>query len=215
MKPEIAAIIPDRCKGLPVDVDRGYPVPWFVSWIDGKPEFRAADGRKLRQAIREGLCWVCGAALGGFRSFVLGPMCTINRLSAEPPCHRECADFSALACPFLTKPRMVRRENDRPADVRNPPGGFLEHNPGACAVWTARRDGYHTERHGGGVLFRLVAEPTSVDWFTEGRHATRDEIESAILRGLPKLEALCVTDRERGELTRQVARAQRYLPAAA
>jgi len=25
---------------LPIDPDRGYPVPWFVAWVNGKPDFR-------------------------------------------------------------------------------------------------------------------------------------------------------------------------------
>lgn len=213
MRPEIEAIIPDRCKSLPVDVDRGYPVPWFVAWENGKPEFRAMDGRKLRRAVLEHLCWVCGQGLGGFRSFVLGPMCTVNRLSAEPPGHRDCAVFSARACPFLSKPQMTRRENDLPAEVSDPAGGFLKHNPGACAVWTAVRHGYAIERHGDGILFRLTSEPTSVDWFTEGRPATREEIETAIARGLPRLEALCRPGTDDGaKLARQVERARKYLP---
>ena len=31
--------LPRRFLGLPID-DRGYPVPWFVHWVDGKPDFR-------------------------------------------------------------------------------------------------------------------------------------------------------------------------------
>jgi hypothetical protein len=48
---------------LPVD-ERGFPVPWFVAWFDGKPEFRAMDGLKWIRAVREHLCWVCGGRLG-------------------------------------------------------------------------------------------------------------------------------------------------------
>jgi hypothetical protein len=35
-------------------------------------------------------------------SFVVGPMCGINRNSAEPPSHKECAQWSARNCPFLS-----------------------------------------------------------------------------------------------------------------
>ena len=38
--------MPSRIAALPVD-ERGYPVPWFVAWIDGKPEFRCADPAKF------------------------------------------------------------------------------------------------------------------------------------------------------------------------
>jgi len=105
--------LPDRMKSLPVH--RGYPVPWFVEWIDGVPEFRAMDFSKWQRAIRDKLCWVCGTPLEKkFVTFVAGPMCGINRTSAEPPCHLICAQWSARNCPFLSKPQMTRRENDLP-----------------------------------------------------------------------------------------------------
>ena len=60
LRPELdAAGMPDRMKLLPID-DRGYPVPWFVDWIDGKPEFRAMDPTKWRRAVTEQRCWTCG-----------------------------------------------------------------------------------------------------------------------------------------------------------
>src|SRR5688500_69447 len=94
--------------------ERGYPVPWFVSWLDGKPEFRVADASKFRLALRERRCWVCGERTKRRKdnwpdlTFVLGPMCTITRTTAEPPCHFECAEFSAMACPFLSMPKAKR-----------------------------------------------------------------------------------------------------------
>jgi hypothetical protein len=103
IRPELEAL-PSRMKTLPVD-ERGYPVPWFVDWVDGKPEFRAMDGNKWESAVRYRLCWVCGGTLGVNKSFVAGPMCGINRTSAEPPCHLECATWSARNCPFLKNPQ--------------------------------------------------------------------------------------------------------------
>lgn len=84
---------PDRIRKLAIY--RGFPVPWFVDWVpasqDGGtvliPEFRAMDGEKLVAAINQRLCWVCGEGLGKFMTFVAGPMCGINRTSAEPPSH--------------------------------------------------------------------------------------------------------------------------------
>src|SRR5262245_54991717 len=113
LRPDLPPL-PSRIAGLPIDPERGYPVPWFVAWHDGKPEFRTADGRKFRQAIRDRLCWVCGQPLGRHLVFVIGPMCTVNRVTVEPPCHLDCAEFSVRACPFLSKPQMTRRENDLP-----------------------------------------------------------------------------------------------------
>jgi len=47
--------LPSRMKSLPVD-ERGYPVPWFVAWIGGKPEFRTVEAGKVIKAIRERRC---------------------------------------------------------------------------------------------------------------------------------------------------------------
>lgn len=172
---------------LPVDA-RGYPVPWFVEWIDGTPDFRVADGRKLARCVKERRCWVCGASLGRFKSFVIGPMCAINRTIAEPPQHKECAIFSAIACPFMTLPRAQRREANLPAEIKEPAGVMIKRNPGAVCVWTTRSFTLFRDDKGG-LLFRL-GEPTEVLWFAHGRTATREEVEVSVSTGLPILQEL-------------------------
>src|SRR6266403_5903520 len=107
--------LPARMKQLPLD-HRGYPVPYFVSYIDGVPDFRAADINKLRRAVKEQRCWLCGDHLGVHRTFVIGPMCCVNLVSSEPPCHLECAKYAAEACPFLLHPNSVRREANMPEE---------------------------------------------------------------------------------------------------
>jgi hypothetical protein len=97
----LADQIPERMRRLPID-ERGWLVPWFVAWVDGKPDHRAMDGAKLRDAIKRRLCWNCGQPLGARGAFVLGPMCAVNRTNAEPPNHYECARFAAIACPHLS-----------------------------------------------------------------------------------------------------------------
>src|SRR5262245_2742625 len=101
LRPELPPV-PERMRKLPLH--RGYPVPWFVEWIEGVPDFRIMDGRKLVRAVKEKRCWVCGELMGSYLAFTIGPMCAVNRISAEPPSHRECASFSARGCPFLTRP---------------------------------------------------------------------------------------------------------------
>jgi hypothetical protein len=61
-------------------------------------------------------------------------MCAILRISGEPPSHRECAEFSARACPFLSRPDMVRREDRLPDAAKFNPL-MLERNPGVAMVW--------------------------------------------------------------------------------
>lgn len=125
--------IPQRMRHLPVD-ERGYPIPWFVAYHEGKPEFRAMDGAKLRSAIQESRCWVCGDILGKYVAFVIGPMCAINRVSGEPPCHRECAEFSAKACPFLINREKRRRTDNLPEKIITGEQQ-IDRQPGVAMIW--------------------------------------------------------------------------------
>ncbi len=169
------------------------PVPWFVTWFKdgepqgygiGEPDFRVADSRKIPKAVKQKLCWVCGEKLGIHMAFVIGPMCSVNRVSSEPPCHHDCAMFSAQACPFLTRPRMRRNTKAMPEEHENPAGEMIERNPGVAAVWITRS--YELFDAGNGKLFKL-GEPTSVFWFTEGREARREEVLASIVSGYPIL----------------------------
>lgn len=212
LRPDLPPI-PRRMAHLPIDPVRGVPVPWFVSWVDGKPEFRAADARKFVMAVRNSACWVCGTPVGPHYTFVIGPMCAVNRNTAEPPCHADCAEFSARACPFLTRPAMERREEGLPDGVRDPAGHFIKRNPGVACLWTS----HYALRPmpGGGVLFTLM-RPSKVRWFAEGREATRAEVLAAVESGLPILRA----EAERGgpddvaALAAAMADASEFWPAA-
>ncbi len=186
---------PARVAALPVD-KRGLPVPRFVALINGEPDHRVLDPSYMPRAVRLGLCWICGEPLGAFKTFLLGPMCTINRVSAEPPMHRDCAQYAAQACPFITKPQMRRRDAGLPDHIVDPPGGFIKRNPGAMCMWTTK--GFKVEVHpksdgSRGFLF-FVDEPTSMEWLREGRQATREEVLEAIATGLPLLKEVAESD---------------------
>lgn len=204
--------LPARMQSLPVD-DRGYPVPWFVAWVDGKPEFRAMDPEKFVRAIREKLCWVCGERLGVHVCFVAGPMCGINRTSSEPPSHLECAKWSAENCPFLSNPRMVRREDDQINNERlreNAAGIALARNPGVAMLWITRQ--FEVFRTGKGLLIQM-GEPERVEWFCQGRCATRKEVEESVATGLPSLMAIAAQERGGIEaLNRSIDQFHQYLP---
>ncbi len=213
---------PDHRSGLPLappsidalPVDRGYPVPDFVAWVDGKPEFRAMDGRKLSRDVTERRCWVCGKALTTNRvTYVIGPMCVVNRISAEPPSHRECAEYSVKACPFLSRPEMVRRENDMPDQSEAPPGIMLRRNPGVTCLWTTRNPGATIIRHGGGLLFQIWPA-TEVSFWCRGRLATRREVLESVDSGLPSLMDLaCKQGAEAiAQLEQMVVDAGQYWP---
>ncbi len=206
-----ARSLPSRMASLPLD-ERGYPVPWFVDWMDGKPEFRAMDYQKFRRAIKEKLCWVCGQRLGVNLTFVAGPMCGINRTSSEPPCHRDCANWSARNCPFLVNPRMVRREGGIAAEAWENVAGFgLKRNPGVTMLWHTRT--YDVFKVDNGVLIQM-GEPESVEWLACGRQATRAEVLESIESGLPALEAIAKQERGGLEaLAKSQARFDKWLPA--
>lgn len=189
--------VPARIKMLPVDPVRNIPVPWFVAWIDGKPEFRVADAEKRAAAFVEKRCWVCGDYLGRNVTFVIGPMCGVNRVTSEPGCHLDCAHYAATHCPFLVRPKMDRREGGglEELDTKEPAGFMIRRNPGCTLLWTTRSWELFDDGRGG-VLVK-VGEPTMVEWFAEGRPATRAEVEESVRTGLPLLQRVCQDDAER------------------
>jgi hypothetical protein len=189
LNPSIAQIeMPARIKTLPVGPN-GFPVPFFVAWVDGRPEFRAADHGKLVRCVREKRCWICGEPLGRMMTFVLGSMCGLNRTSSEPPSHTDCARYAARACPFLTRPHMVRREGGLDEiGTEKPAGEMITRNPGVALLWTTRS----YSRFGDGrvgMLFRM-GDQVELEWWSQGRPATRDEVAESVRTGLPALESM-------------------------
>lgn len=206
--------LPRRMQKLPVD-ERGYPVPWFVAYVDGKPEFRAMDAEKFRRALRDKLCWVCGETRGVYAVFVVGPMCGVNRVSSEPPSHLDCARWSAENCPFLSDPHMVRREDETVNNVKlveAAAGHAICRNPGVALLWVTRS--FEILPDGAGKFLLMMGEPESVEWWREGRAATRAEVEAAVESGLPILEAMAAKDRPEAlaALAKSRARLEPWLP---
>lgn len=202
--------LPERMQRLPID-ERGFPVPYFVPWIDGKPEFRGFDGEKMVICVRHKRCWLCGEPLGKFMVFVIGPMCAVNRVSAEPPSHRECALYAVQACPFLTQPKMRRNEKDMPEHLE-PAGLMLRRNPGCTLMWTTLK--YSIFKDGrGGALFN-VGDPERVEFFAEGRSATREEVMASIDSGMPTLREMAERDGPDAlaELGQQYSKAMELVP---
>lgn len=203
--------IPERMRALPIS-DRGYPVPWFVAWIDGKPDFRIVDTPKVGEAYRKRLCWLCGKTLGQYMCFVVGPMCAVNRASSEPPSHRDCALYAVRACPFLVQPKMRRNEIEMP-DYKPAPGVMVQHNPGVTLIWTSRT--MKLMRVGGGEVLFTFGDPERVEWFAHGRSATREEALAGLEKGLPNLQRVAKLNGRDAEtdLVFQIERAMKYLPA--
>jgi hypothetical protein len=219
--------LPPRIARLPKD-ERGYPVPAFVEWMKERdfegqrhrgqrgepgatPDFRFARPDFRVRAFKTGLCWICGDKLGVHQVFVIGPMCVINRTTMEPASHRDCAEFAAKACPFLVKLRMRRLPmGDEPRHVA---GTMFERNPGCVCLYETREAKAFDP--GNGWLIRL-GKPTRVDWWAEGRRATRAEIIASIDSGYPLLaeQALKNGGGASEELARLTFAALKLLPAA-
>lgn len=204
--------LPARMRHLPIN-ERGYPVPWFVAWIDGVPDFRVVDTPKLAVAIKQRKCWLCGGTLGKYMCFVIGPMCAVNRVSSEPPSHRDCAEYAVKACPFLTQPRMRRNSEDMPEGHVEPGGIMIARNPGVTLIWTTLD--YKVVKDGGGGFVIQIGEPQRVEFFARGRSASRDEIMASIDSGMPILREVAKQDGPEGEkeLAFQYQRAMKLVPA--
>lgn len=211
LRPELPPLT-TRLSKLPVD-ERGYPVPFFVKYLEGKPEFRFADGAKRQRCVQERLCWVCGQPLGRFESYVIGPMSAVNRTAAEPACHKDCAEWSVRGCPFLTKPKMERREDELTEQLGSTgPGVMIERNPGVMLIWTTRSHKLFGDGKGGWLI--QVGPPESVTWWREGRPATRAEVEESITTGLPLLQAQCDGPDDLAALQELATAAMKLLPEA-
>lgn len=186
----IEGTVPPRIAALPVD-PRGYPVPYFVGEIDGKLDFRVIDPAKLIACVKFARCWICGQRLGAHRTFVVGPMCAVSGVSAEPPSHRDCAEFAARVCPFLVMPRAVRREATLPANLPELPGHLIDRNPGVSLLWTTKS--VRPFRVGEGLLFRM-GEAKEILAYREGRHATNAELRASFESGIAIMRATAETE---------------------
>jgi hypothetical protein len=178
---------PAQVRALPVD-PRGFPIPAFVGWLDGKRDFRVIHTDTVARHAARRLCWICARPLGRLSAFVIGPMCGVNRVSSEPPSHLDCARFAVRACPFLTEPAARRDERNLPLDADVTPGIALKRNPGVTLVWVCRRWQMHPDG-----LFSL-GEPSGVEWYARGRRATRAEVQASVDTGLPQLRELAELD---------------------
>lgn len=170
--------LPQRMCHLPIDA-RGYPIPEFVSNLDGARDFRVVSLEHLTKCIQHDVCWICGRPLDVWKVFVLGPLPAVQGITNEPPSHPECAEFAVAACPFLLLPKAQHRKLDHP-DVQSPPRASKV-NPGVCCMYMVRGYSYHKRPNG--VIFR-TGHAARVAWYSQGRPATRAEVLAAIQASL-------------------------------
>lgn len=172
LRPELESL-PSRLLGLPVY--NGYPVPWFVHWKDGVPEFPVIDADKVIEAWHGNKCFVCGDTLGKYRTFVSGPINGISRVSSEPPSHLGCARWSARNCPFLSKLYTPRNRTLQAQSFA--PGTHIDRNPGVVLLWTSLS--YGVVKTNDGVLF-VLHDPVSIEWWAGGHPATKSDVATSV-----------------------------------
>lgn len=116
--------IPPVMKEMKLD-DRGYPIPFFVPVVNGKPDFRYMDPKKQVLCVDKKLCSICGKKLYEKSYwFISGPLGLQNRTSTDPPMHEDCARFSIRTCPHLILQKAERRSDEtlaNDAQIREKP----------------------------------------------------------------------------------------------
>ncbi len=213
--------MPSRIRALPRD-ELGRPIPWFVAELkDGTRDFRLAASERRYRALRDNLCWVCGQKRPKTMMFAIGPMCTLNRITAEPAGHVECVVYSAQVCPFMLRPQMQRRTSNLPdeEDLIAPPGLHQDGNPGGIILWTTRD--FSTFRvpppAPPGLLIQIGKPTAVVQWWREGRPATYEEALTLLDAGYARLQEQARLEYQPEaaltQLRRQYASARLLLPA--
>jgi hypothetical protein len=83
---------------------------------------------------------------------------------------------------------MVRREDEQPL---NAAAGFaIRRNPGVAMLWITREFELFRPPAGNEGLLIQMGTPDSVEWWAEGKPATREQVLHSIDEGLSNLEAI-------------------------
>lgn len=200
--------LPAYMRDLPLS-EKGYPVPYFVSVVNGRYDFQLADSRKWLDCTRNNRCWICGKTLGAFKVFALGPMGAINRICSEPPSHLDCAEYAVEACPFLLYPNAKRRELNQNVPQKIPAGVLALHNPGVTLLWSTKSSTFATNQR---PCLLLLGEPTTVRWYTEGHLASQAQASAAVDDARERLSAMCGSNGDLARLAKDTERLRKYLP---
>lgn len=171
--------IPATCEHRPTI--GGLVRPWInVELRDGGIDFRAQHTRKVRQALTERLCQVCGTPLGVRVVLLGGPRHLEQLLFHEPPLHPECAVYTSRACPVVagavdelpTGPSLAEGHRGDRCDVDGCDCGGWVPTPGDTgsadhelrpwfAVWAT---GYRTAFRPDGSVLGALVYPYQVLW---------------------------------------------------
>jgi len=84
---------------------------------------------------------------------------------------------------------MVRRGDELSTQLKdNVAGVSIRRNPGVALLWVTRSYEPFREPTGKGIGWLIrVGDPERVEWWAEGRLATRDEVSESVRTGFPLL----------------------------
>jgi len=171
--------IPQQLQKFPLF--HGYPVHYTV-FVDanGKPNFKVMHEHRRIECFNKNLCHLCGEDLGdGPFAFIGGPMCVKAHRFVDGPMGIECAEYAAIACPFLSSPDgkyasiIPVSDGDKIVSYEN----VSNVRPSKMALVVGRsykvqRNGYdvhvsgpHANNpYGGGQLVCVVGQYSRCDW---------------------------------------------------
>lgn len=148
---------------------RGYPVLAITPWSGGTPDFAVTSTARILVCAVERRCSICGTALGKgpvwrvaageeaaamTRALGDGASYANSAKTVEPPGHRACMLYAAMACPYLVRPTARRGTDASVPDAefgRGEAHGSSEGLTGAVVAF----DTYEFEA-GDVVLFRFA-----------------------------------------------------------
>lgn len=168
----------------------GYIVPYFVCWYLGRepvhertpgavPSFQTVDAVRAIHCRRQRLCWICGKQIGTYKWFVFGPAGVVAQQSVEPPSHMDCAHYAVQVCPFMLNPNKHIRVNRPLRESEQVTPDLSTHNPGVSVLWVTKTFLPVPIDPKNGVYRYDVGEPEMIEYWREGRKATRAEIKAA------------------------------------
>jgi len=161
-------IVPERIKRLPLD-ENGSPILYFMKYVTKEPDARSTDAKKFERLWKQDLCWICGDRLGQYRAFVITAGNALTRTTTEPPNHKECATWAAQHRPFLA-------------------------SPDCAGVWITKGYTVFKWHRPPFPMLITMGNPEHVEWWIDGRAATREEIIESVKRGMPPLQDLANTE---------------------
>lgn len=93
----------------------------------------------------------------------------------------------------------------------NSAGLALTRNPGVAMLWITRTFEVFGDGHGKPLI--QMGEPDAVEWWAEGKPATREQVQASIDSGLPNLRAIAAQQKGATEVLDQyIKRFEKWIP---